>query len=102
MGASAAIAVMRMREDQVIRAFRTAGATSTAAALAIGELGLDDSRAVKRLRTQAILREAEPGKLYLDEEVLTAVRRRRLRMVWLLVVILALLLGAMRLGLIKP
>ena len=102
MGASAAIAVMRMREDQVIKAFRTAGATSTAAALDIGDLGLDDSRAVKRLRNQAILREAESGKIYLDEEVLTAVRRRRTHMVWMLVSILALLLGAMWLGLIKP
>jgi hypothetical protein len=100
MGASVIIAAMRMREEEVIRDLRAAGATSPAAARTVGDLGLEDSRAINRLRNQAIVREAAPGKLYLDEEVLSATRRRRFRILWMLIVILVLVLVAMRLGLI--
>jgi hypothetical protein len=102
MGASVAIAAMRMREEQVIKHFRSVGATSAAQAKTVLDMGLEDSRAIKRLRSQAILREAAPGQLYLDEEVLTAVRRRRFRILGMLIAILLLLLAAMRLGIIKP
>jgi hypothetical protein len=101
MGAAVIIAAMRRREDEVIMGLRSAGATSPANARTAGDLGLDDSRAVQRLRNQAIVREAAPGKLYLDEEILRAVRTRRYRILWMLIVIALLILAAMRLGIIK-
>ena len=101
MGASVAIAAMRMKEEKVLDQFRVAGATSPATAKTEGDLGVTDSRALNRLRRQAIIREAAPGRLYLDEEVLKAVRRRRLRLVWMLLVIVLLVLAAIELGIIR-
>jgi hypothetical protein len=101
MGATVILAAMKRREDQVINDFRAAHAMSALTAKSQEEIGLDDSRAVNRLRAQAIVREASPGKLYLDEEVLKAVRTRRLRIVWALLIILLVVLAAMRLGIIK-
>lgn len=100
MGATIILAAMKRREDQVINDFRAVGALSPQSAKGAEEIRLDDSRAVSRLRGQSIIREASPGKLYLDEEVLKSVRTRRLRIVWALLVILLLVLAAMRLGII--
>jgi hypothetical protein len=101
MGATVILAAMKRREDQIINDFRAVGATSAVMAKTPAEIGLDDSRAVNRLRGQSIVREASAGRLYLDEAVLKSVRTRRLRMVWAFLIILLLVLAAIRLGLIK-
>jgi len=85
MGATAAATAIRLRrEREVVDAFRRAGATSPAAARALSDLGLDDTRVVKRLRARAVVREAAPGAFYLDEEVWVAVRRTRQRVAFVL------------------
>ncbi|MEJ7812194.1 MAG: hypothetical protein WKG32_17405 [Gemmatimonadaceae bacterium] len=84
MGATAAAAVMLRREREVVDAFRRAGATSPATARPFSDLGLDDTRVVKRLRARAVVREATPGRVYLDEEVWVAVRRTRQRLAFIL------------------
>jgi hypothetical protein len=67
-------------ERKVVRRFREAGATAPAAARTLDDLQLHHgSLAMRRLRHRAVIREAGPGHLYLDEEVWEAVGRTRRR-----------------------
>lgn len=79
MGAPAIAAVIRRREREVVDDFRRGGATSPTTAKSLAELGLTDSWPVRRLQRRAVIREPEPGIMYLDEEVWAAVRRTRRR-----------------------
>ena len=79
MGAPAIAAVIRRREREVVDDFRRGGATSPTTARSLADLGLSDSWPVHRLQKRAVIREPEPGIMYLDEEVWTAVRRMRRR-----------------------
>lgn len=79
MGAPAIAAVIRRREREVVDDFRRGGATSPTTARSLADLGLSDSWPVHRLQKRAVIREPEPGILYLDEEVWAAVRRMRQR-----------------------
>jgi hypothetical protein len=72
------VSILR-RERKVVRRFREAKATAPAAARTIDELHLHHSGALRRLRHRAVIREAGPGHLYLDEEVWEAVGRTRRR-----------------------
>lgn len=101
MGAPAIAAMLRMREQEVVDDFRAAGATSPDKAQSYQAIGLGDSLAIKRLRSRAVIREAAPGRLYLDEEVWAAVRRTRRRMATIFISILTLFLLGIVLGLIK-
>jgi hypothetical protein len=92
MGAAAIVAVMRRREREVVDDFRAAGATSRETAQSYTAIGLGESLGLRRLRERAVIREAAPGTYYLDEEVWTAVRRRRRRIATVLLAILALFL----------
>ncbi len=96
--AAGAIAVMRMQEREVVDDFRAVGATSPATARGFEEIGLFSENALNRLRERAVIREAEPGRYYLDEEVWSAVRRQRQRMalVMLLVVLGVAVVFALR------
>ncbi len=79
MGEAAAAAIIR-KERRIIGAFRDEGATSPEAARSPGELGVNGSWVVDRLIDRGVLRQAEPGRYYLDEEAWTAfcqARRRR-------------------------
>lgn len=106
MGAAAAVAIMRRREQDVIDDFRAAGATSPETAQAYDAIGLGDTLAIRRLHNRAVIREAAPGRWYLDEEVWEAVRRtrKRLAMVMLSIVILTfvgMMLAGGMFGIIK-
>lgn len=101
MGAAAAAAILRRREQQVIDDFRAAGATSPELAQSYTAIGLGDSLAIRRLRNRAVIREAAPGTYYLDEEVWTAVRRTRQRLVIMMLSIIAVLAIASLLGVVK-
>ncbi|MFL5488709.1 MAG: hypothetical protein ACJ8AJ_09525 [Gemmatimonadaceae bacterium] len=101
MGAPAIAAIMRRREREIVDDFRAAGATSTAAAQSYTAVGLGESMALKRLRNRAVIREASPGKYYLDEEVWAAVRRLRQRMATVIVSLLVLVMIGVLLGIIK-
>jgi hypothetical protein len=94
MGAAVA-AVIAARERQTVEVFRAAGATSPASARLVSDLGVDpDGIGMRRLREHAVIRQAQPGLYYLDEEVWQALRRMRRRIVLvMLIVVLALMLS---------
>jgi hypothetical protein len=104
MGAAgaAAAAAMRRKEQEVIDDFRAAGAISPETAQSYSDVGFTQSRAINRLRNRAVIREAEPGKFYLDEEVWAAVRRTRRRLLTVLIAILVVMLAGIFFGIIKP
>ena len=80
--------------------FRRGGATSPTTARSLADLGLDDSWPVRRLRRRAVIREPEPGMMYLDEEVWAAVRRTRRRVAITFGAVLLLLIIGIALGFI--
>jgi hypothetical protein len=89
MGASAAAAVILLREKQIVAAFRRAGATSPSAATTPGAIGVHERLAFQKLQRRAVLREAGSGSFYLDEPSWEALRSTRRRLA-LLVGLLAL------------
>jgi hypothetical protein len=91
MGAAAAVAVMRLKERQVVDDFRAAGALTPATAQSYAAMGFGETLAVKRLHRDAVVREASPGLYYLDEEVWIAVRRNRRRRAAILLSVVALI-----------
>jgi hypothetical protein len=96
MGAAAA--VILMRERRVVEAFERAGATSPDRAIPPNDVSVDESGiGWRRLRERAIVREATPGRFYLDVEVWQANRRMRHRIVFIMAVILlaALVFGVL-------
>jgi hypothetical protein len=101
MGAPAVAAILRRKEQEVVDDFRSAGAISPATARTYDAIGLGDSLAIKRLQNRAVIRQADPGRWYLDEEVWEAVRRMRRRFATVLLSILALVLAGVLLGVIK-
>src|SRR5436305_1687358 len=101
MGAAAVAAALRRREREVVDDFRAAGALSPATAKSYDAIGIGDTLAVKRLHNRAVIREAAPGKWYLDEEVWEAVRRTRRRFVTVLLSIIAFILIGVLLAVIK-
>lgn len=100
MGAPAIAAVIRRREREVVDDFRRNGAISPTTAKSLQDVGLSDSWPVRRLQRRAVIREPEPGIMYLDEEVWAAVRRTRHRVALLFGAVLLLLLIGIALGVI--
>lgn len=101
MGAPAIAAVIRRKEREVVDDFRRSGATSPTSARSLADLGLEDSWPVRRLQRRAVIREPEPGIMYLDEEVWTAVRRTRRRVALTFGGILLLLVIGIGIGFIS-
>ena len=101
MGAGAAIAIMRMKERQVVDDFRAAGALTPSTAQSYDAMGFGQTRAIKRLHDSAVIREAAPGKYYLDEEVWIAVRRNRRRRGIMIGLVLALIFLGLVTGFLK-
>ncbi len=100
MGAPAIAAVIRRKEREVVDDFRRGGATSPTTAKSLADLGLEDSWPVRRLQRRAVIREPQPGVLYLDEEVWSAVRRMRRRVALTFGAVLVLLFIGIALGII--
>ena len=98
MGAPAIAAVIRRKEREVVDDFRRAGATSPTTAKSLADVGLSDSWPVRRLQRRAVIREPEPGIMYLDEEVWEAVRRTRRRVALTFGTILLLLAFGILIG----
>jgi|SRR2546423_2734047 len=101
MGASAAIAIMRLKERQVVDDFRAAGAVTPSSAQSYAGMGFGETRALKRLHDSAVIREASPGLYYLDEEVWIAVRRNRRRRAILVGSVLVLIFIGLAIGFLK-
>ena len=91
MGASAAAAIIIRREKDLVAHFQAAGAIAATNARSPSELGVHEQLAWDRLVDRAVIREAEPGRYYLDEASWKALRYMRRRM--------ALILGIVLLGL---
>lgn len=100
MGAPAIAAVIRRKEREVVDDFRRTGATSPTTAKSLQDIGLSDSWPVRRLQRRAVIREPEPGIMYLDEEVWAAVRRTRRHMAVIVGSALVLLAIGIALGVI--
>ncbi len=101
MGAPAIAAILMRREREVVDDFRAAGATSPTTAQSYTAIGLGHSLAIKRLHNRAVIREAAPGRYYLDEEVWAAVRNMRRRRATVIASILALILLGFLFDIIK-
>ena len=101
MGAAAAIAIMRMKEREVVDDFRAAGALTPSTAQSYTAMGFGESRAVKRLHREAVIREVSPGLYYLDEEVWTAVRGNRRRRALLIGSVIVLIFIGVVVGFLK-
>ena len=102
VGATAAVAVMKRKERDVRDAFHSAGAINPASAMSLEAIGIEETRAVRRLKRRAVIREAGPGLFYFDEDVWKATRSQRRRMALLLagtllLVLLLVLYGTMSL-----
>lgn len=93
--------ILRRREQEVVDDFRAAGATSPETAQAYDAIGLGDTLAIRRLHNRAVIREAAPGRWYLDEEVWEAVCRTRRRLASVMLSIVLLLFAGVILGIIK-
>ena len=90
MGGPAVAAVIIRRERELVDLFRSAGATTAATAKSLDEVGVEQAWPLSRLRRRAIVREASPGRYYLDEEVWEAIRGIRQRMAIIVLGIVAL------------
>jgi hypothetical protein len=93
-------AVIRRREREVVDDFRRAGATSPTTAKSLADVGLEESWPVRRLQRRAVIREPQPGIMYLDEEVWAAVRRTRRRVALVFLVVLLILVLGVAIGFI--
>lgn len=91
-------AVIRRKEREVVDDFRRGGATDPTSAKSLADLGLEDSWPVRRLQRRAVLREPQPGVMYLDEEVWAAVRSTRRRVALTTMAILVIVLIAIWMG----
>ena len=78
MGTSAVAGIIA-KQKHIVDAFRRAGATSASSAVAPAAIGASEGLAFRKLREHTVLREASPGRFYLDEsswQALSAMRRR--------------------------
>jgi hypothetical protein len=100
----AAVAVILMKERQIVEAFERAGATTASRGRAPSELDVEPgSIGWRRLRDRAIVRESSPGTglYYLDEEVWQATRRTRRRLVAVMVTVLLVGLALVVMGVVN-
>ncbi len=90
----AAVAVLLIKERHIVEAMERIGATSPDKALTLRELedlGVEDGGvAWHALKNRVIVREAAPGRFYVDVEVWQANRRRRKRVMFLLLSVVLL------------
>lgn len=99
MGAAVA-AVIVAKERAVVEAFRDVGATALVAALPLDQVGVDENVGFRRLRMHEVIREATPGRYYLDEGVWTAVRRTRRRVMFVMMAVVLILVVGISIGLL--
>ena len=87
----AAVTIMLIKERQIVEAFLRAGATSESSAVHPGDIGVDLGRVGgRRLVGRAIIREAGEGRYYLDVDGWEALRRHRRRVLFIILLLIAL------------
>ena len=86
-----AVAVILIKERHVVDAFVRAGATSAATAVYPSDIAVDlGGVGGRRLVGHAVVREAEEGRFYLDVPSWEALRRQRRRILFVVMLIIAL------------
>lgn len=86
-----AVTVILIKERHVVDAFARAGATSAATAVYPSDIAVDlGGVGGRRLVGQAVVREAEEGRFYLDLPSWEALRRQRRRILFAVLLIIAL------------
>ena len=86
-----AVTVILIKERQVVDAFMRAGATSASTAVYPTDISVDmGGVGGRRLVRQAVLREAGDGRYYLDLLTWEALRRQRRRILFVILLIIAL------------
>jgi hypothetical protein len=87
----AAVAVILMKERQVVDAFARAGATSAERAVNPSDLAVDMTGiGARRLLENAALRDAGDGRFFVDLLTWEALRRQRRRILFVLLLAIAL------------
>ena len=87
-----AVTVILIKERQVVDAFVRAGATSESTAVYPSDIAVDLSGVGgRRLIELAVVREAEEGRFYLDPLSWEALRRQRRRILFVILLLVALL-----------
>jgi hypothetical protein len=94
MGASVAAAVIIRKERELVEHFRDAGALSASTASSSSDLGVHERFAWIRLVERGVIREASPGRYYLDEPTWVALRQRRRTLAVVLTIFCVALAGA--------
>ena len=89
----AAVAVIVIKEKQVVKAFRQAGAIDPGSAVVPTSIGVTNKIAFRKLLQHEVLREAGSGTFYLDEQSWENFRGQRRRLG--LMLLLAVLIGAL-------
>ena len=88
----AAVTIMLIKERQIVEAFMRAGATSASSAVPPGDIAVDlGSVGGRGLIRRAIIREAGEGRYYLDLLEWEALRRHRRRVLFVVLLLIALL-----------
>ena len=90
MGAAVAVAVMRRKEEEIREEFHKAGAIRPLDAQSLEGMGVGENRTLHRLMNRSVVREAQPGLYYFDEEVWQSVRATRRRMALLMLTVIVL------------
>jgi hypothetical protein len=87
----AAVTIMLIKERQIVEAFMRAGATSESSAAHPGDIAVDlGGVGGRRLLRRAIIREAGEGRYYLDLLGWDALRRHRRRVLFVILLLIAL------------
>ena len=86
-----AVAVMIIKERRMVEAFTQAGATSPASGVYPGDIAVDLAAiGGRRLIEGAIIREAGDGRFYVDLPSWEALRRRRRRVLFAILLVIAI------------
>lgn len=87
------VSILR-KEKRVVEHFRQVGAVSPSRAVRLDDLHERHNLGLRRLRRRAVIREAEGGRFYLDEEVWHALGRTRRRVSIAVLALIVLLIIA--------
>jgi hypothetical protein len=87
------VSILR-KERRVVEHFRQAGAVSPPHAMSLEDVHERHGLGLRRLRARAVIREAQPGRFYLDEEVWHALGRTRRRVSLAVLTLIVLLMVA--------
>jgi hypothetical protein len=84
------VSILR-KERRVVEHFRQAGALSPSTAKSLEDVHEHHRLGFRRLRLRAVIREAQPDRFYLDEEVWEALGRTRRRVSLVVLTLIVLL-----------